>query len=77
MNFLSKLLTWCHRLACSRYNQLLFYLNTRHLYILNFKTSEIGGHSYQTLLFKLDITDMVFPFLLKLINVILKFCFGL
>ena len=73
MNFLFKLLTWCHRLACSRYNQLLYYLKTRHLYIL--KTSEVGGRSYQTLLFKLDMTDMVFPFLLKLINGVLKFCF--
>lgn len=56
-----KLLTWCRRLACSRYNQLLYYLKTRHLYILNFKTSEVGGCSYQTLLFKWDVTDMVFP----------------
>lgn len=45
--------------------------------MLNFKTSEVGGCSYQTLLFKLDRTDMVFPFLLKLIDVILKFCCGL
>lgn len=54
-------MTWCHRLACSRYNQLLYYLKTRHLYILNFERSEVGDCSYQTLLFKLDVTDMGFP----------------
>lgn len=42
MNFLFKLLTWCHRLACSRYNQLLYYLKTRHLYIY-IKLHDIRG----------------------------------